>query len=343
MEQGGSVMKHVLNRAGAGFASWCLKLALVTAFIFPSIAQAQPVKVRMGVASKDSAFAAAFVAEEAGIAKKHGLQIEFVVIAPPTIPAALMGGDLHFAGPAQTVSRSAIQGLPVVTVAIMMDRPNYTLLADRSIKTVDELRDKTIVTGAPTSGPGAVLVFLLEDLGFNPSRDVKILFIGEAGTRRAMLFQRQAQAGLINLDVAFKMQRKDLMLHPLVFPTKMPRVPFAGLGVSRKFLKEKTEIVERMIRANLEANQFITTRPDESQKLFAKLFELTADESRQLWDLMAPAVVADGLIGEDLFKIQAAQDAKILKRPDLTEAQVRAAHDLRLTEKVAREMGLLKR
>ncbi len=336
-------MKAALNRVGKRFTLWWLKLALVTGLLFPSISLAQPVKVRMGVASKDSAFAAAFVAEEAGIAKKHGLQIEFVVIAPPTIPAALMGGDLHFAGPAQTVSRSALQGLPVVTVAIMMDRPNYTLLTDRSIKTVDELRDKTIVTGAPTSGPGAVLVFLLQDLGFNPSKDVKILFIGDAGTRRAMLYQRQAQAGLINLDVAFKMQRKDLKLHPLVFPSKMPRVPFAGLGVSRKFLKEKPEIVERMIRANLEANQFITRRPKESQTLFAKLFELTAYESQQLWELLAPAVVPDGLIGDDLLKIQVGQDAKILKRADLTETQVRAAYDMGITEKAARDMNLLRR
>lgn len=313
---------------------------------FPAVSRAQSdgtVTVRMGVASRDSAFVAAFVAQEAGIAKRHGLQIEFVVIAPPTIPAALMAGDLHFAGPAQTVSRSAVQGLPVVTVAIMMDRPNYALLADKSIRTVDELRDKTIVTGAPTSAPGAVLVFLLEDLGFNPSRDVKILFIGDAATRRAMLYQRQAQAGLINLDLGYKMQRKDPKLHPLLLPDKMPRVPFAGLGVSRKFLQEKPEIVERMIRANLEANQFIKTKPDESQKLFAKLFELTADESRELWESMAPAVVADGLIGENLLKLQVGQDAKILKRLDLTLAQVRAAYDLRLTEKVARDMGLLRR
>lgn len=337
------MMRREPNRVGKRFTLWWLKLALLIGLLFPSLSLAQPVKVRMGVASKDSAFTAAFVAEEAGIAKKHGLQIEFVVIAPPTIPAALMGGDLHFAAPAQTVSRSAVQGLPVVTVAIMMDRPNYTLLADRSIKTVDDLRAKTIVTGAPTSGPGAVLVFLLEDLGFNPSRDVKILFIGDAGTRRAMLYQRQAQAGLVNLDLAYKMQRKDPKLHPLVLPNKMPRVPFAGLGVSRKFLKEKPEIVERMIRANLEANQFIKTKPDESQKLFAKLFELTADESRQLWESLAHAVVPDGLIGDDLFKIALGQDAKILKRPDLTEAQVRAAYDLRLAEKVAREMNLLRR
>lgn len=141
----------------------------------------------------------------------------------------------------------------------------------------------------------------------------------------------------------FIMLGLDAKLHPLLFPTKMPRVPFAGLGVSRRFLEEKPEIVERMIRANLEANQFITTKPDESQKIFAKLFELTAEESRQLWESLAAAVVADGLIGEDLFKIQAAQDAKILKRSDLTVTQVRAAHDLHLTEKVATEMGLLKR
>lgn len=37
------------------------------------------------------------------------------------------------------------------------------------------------------------------------------------------------------------------------------------------------------------------------------------------------------------------RDAKLHKGSDLTVSQVRAAHDLHLTEKVAREIGLLKR
>jgi hypothetical protein len=46
---------------------------------------------------------------------------------------------------------------------------------------------------------------------------------------------------------------------------------------------------------------------------------------------------------DDLIKVELLQDARSLGRPDLTEAQVRAAYDIRLTEKVAREMNLLRR
>lgn len=300
------------------------------------------VKVRMGIASKDSAFAAALLAQEAGIARKNGLEIEFANMAPPTIPAALIAGDLDFAGPAQTVARAAIQGLPVRTVAVMMDRPNYILLADKSIQTVNDLRGKTIVTGAKTSQPGSILLDLLEGLRIN-LKDVKILWTADPPLRRTLLVRRDAQAGLFNLDVAFKIQRQDANIHILIPFEKMPQTPFAGLSVSKKFLDSKPDVVERMIRAHLEANQFIKSKPKESQAILATLFDLTPPESRQLWELLVAAIVSDGLIKNELIEIELQQDQRSLGRPDLTEAQVRAAYDLRLAEKVAREMNLLRR
>ena len=300
------------------------------------------IKVRLGIASKDSAFSAALVAQETGIAMKHGLEIDFVNMAPPTIPAALIAGDLEFAAPAQTVARAAIQGLPVKTVAIMMDRPNYTLLADKSIQTVNDLRGMTIVTGAKTSQPGSILLELLEGLRINP-KDVKILWTADPPLRRTLLFRRDAQAGLFNLDIAFKIQRQDANVHILIPAEKMPQTPFAGLSVSKKFLDSKPDVVERMIRAHLEANQFIKSKPKESQAIFARLFELTPAESHQLWDLLVLAIVPDGLMKDDLIKVELLQDARSLGRPDLTEAQVRAAFDMRITEKAARDMNLLRR
>jgi len=300
------------------------------------------VKVRIGIAAKDSAFAAALVAQEAGIARKYGLDFEFASMAPPTIPAALISGDLDFAAPAQTVTRAAIQGFPVRTVAIMMDRPNYTLLADKSIQTVNDLRGKTIVTGAKTSQPGSILLELLE--GFRLSlKEVKILWTGDPPLRRTLLIRRDAQAGLFNLDVAFKIQRQDANVHILIPAEKMPSTPFAGLSVSKKFLDSKPDLVERVIRVHLEANQFIKNRPKESQAVFAKLFELTTEESGQLWELLVTGIVADGLLKKELIEVELRQDQRSLERPDLTEAQVRAAYDLRLAEKVAREMNLLRR
>ena len=59
--------------------------------------------------------------------------------------------------------------------------------------------------------------------------------------------------------------------------------------------------------------------------------------------LTVTGIVADGLLKKELIEVELRQDQRSLERPDLTEAQVRAAYDLRLAEKVAREMNLLRR
>jgi ABC-type nitrate/sulfonate/bicarbonate transport system substrate-binding protein len=120
-------------------------------------------------------------------------------------------------------------------------------------------------------------------------------------------------------------------------------MPWAGIGVAKRLIDERPDLLERILTAVLESNQYMKSHPAESQAAFAKYLDLTSDESRRVWEYVTPAIVQDGLMTEELFEIELQQAQMALDRPELTDADVRAAYDLRLTEKVARNLGLLRR
>ncbi len=300
-----------------------------------------PVTVRAGIVAPESQIGALYVGQDSGIFQQHGLKLEIQELAPSAIPPALQAGELEFTTSAQTASRSALQGLPLRAVAVMLNRPTYPLVADRAIHSVAELAGKKIVTGPRVSSPGILLAKLLQQQGLNPDTDAEVLYIQAPDARSTLLLNRQVDAGIINVDAALRMQRQDADLGLLVPPAALPPAPWSGIGVAKRLLDEQPDVVERLIAACLEANQYMKTHPAETQAAFARYLDLTSEESRRVWELVIPAIVSDGLMTDELFAIELEQARVALNRPDLTEADVRAAYDLRLTEKVARRLGLL--
>jgi NitT/TauT family transport system substrate-binding protein len=303
----------------------------------------EPDRVRVGIVARESQIGALFVGQDGGIFQQHGLQLELQELAPNTIPPALQAGELEMTTSGQTASRSAMQGLPLRAVAVILNRSTYPLIADRSIGSVADLAGKKLVTGPRVSSPGVLLAKLLQQQGLNVDTDAEVLNVQSPDARATLLLNRQVEAGIINVDAALRMQRQDPDLRILVEPAALPPMPWAGIGVAKRLIDERPELLERILAACLEANQYMKTHPAEAQAAFAKYLDLTSDESRRVWEFVTPAIVQDGLMTDELFEIELQQAQMALERPELTDADVRAAYDMRLTEKVARDLGLLRR
>jgi putative hydroxymethylpyrimidine transport system substrate-binding protein len=299
--------------------------------------------VRVGIVARESQIGALFVGQDGGIFQQHGLQLELLELAPNTIPPALQAGELEMTTSGQTASRSAIQGLPLRAVAVILNRSTYPLIGDRSIRSVADLAGKKLVTGPRVSSPGVLLAKLMQQQGLNVDADAEVLYVQSPDARATLLLNRQVDAGIINVDAALRMQRQDPDLRILVEPLALPPMPWAGIGVAKRLIDERPELLERILTACLEANQYMKTHPAEAQVAFAKYLDLTSEESRRVWEFVTPAIVQDGLMTDELFEIELQQAQMALDRPELTDADVRAAYDLRLTEKVARNLGLLRR
>jgi len=89
------------------------------------------------------------LAIDKGFFQQEGLQVEFIVMPTGTGIAALTG-EVDYSTTASSAIGAAVRGLPVKILMFYVQRPYHAIVAQKGIKSINDLRGKTI----STSGPG---------------------------------------------------------------------------------------------------------------------------------------------------------------------------------------------
>src|SRR4249920_960084 len=154
-------------------------------------------KLRVAYAAITAAFALPWVAKEAGIFQRHGLDVELVYIASGSRAVqTLVGGSIDVAaigGPAGVDARLA--GADTIYVALPVTRVLVFTVAEPHVQRVEELRGKSIgVTRVGTVTDFFTRIFLRQN-GLVPDRDVMIRQMGGLPEIVAGLKAGQIQGG----------------------------------------------------------------------------------------------------------------------------------------------------
>ena len=156
-----------------------------------------------------------WIAKDASLFEKYGLNVNLVVIAAGNAAiGALSGGDVEVLGaPGTTTMVSAAKGLPVAIIGTFGPGA-WKLAAHPSITSIQELRGKTV----GISRPGTTIEFAtrraLVKLGFTPGKDINILATGlaESNKRIMVMLQGKIDATLVSPDNLFEAETKNLKL-----------------------------------------------------------------------------------------------------------------------------------
>jgi len=124
-----------------------------------------------------------WVARDRGLFKKHGLDMQFILMPRnPLAIAALLAGEIDAAivGPAHVIN-AASSGVDVIGIANLKQKLDYRLAARPEIKTKEELRGKRIGVSGPGSTSHLQALLALQDLNVDLVRS-KVAFITIPGT-----------------------------------------------------------------------------------------------------------------------------------------------------------------
>ena len=176
-----------------------LLIAILTIFV-ANIASAQQLEtLNVSYASVTGSRIPLWIARDAGLFEKYGLNVNLVVIAAGTAAiGALASGDVEILGaPGSTTMVSAARGLPVAIIGTFGPSA-WKLAAHPSITSVEQLRGKTV----GISRPGTTIEFAtkraLTKLGFTPGKDIQILATGLAESNSDGL--RKIKAGAVHIN-----------------------------------------------------------------------------------------------------------------------------------------------
>src|SRR5437867_11721617 len=208
----------------------------------------------MAFTSLSSVMCPPWIAREAGIFTKHGLDVE--VIATPTGVEgmnALIAGEVQFLQiSGGTTASAALGGADVMVVGTTLDSLVQSLMARPEIDKPEQLKGKALgITRFGTSiDVGARLA--LRHFGLVPEKDVAIVQVGGMESMVPALQSNRIQAGILSHPAIT--QAKKLGHHVLldVASLGMPYA-FTGMTTRGRLIREDTDLVRRYMMAQVEA------------------------------------------------------------------------------------------
>ncbi len=244
---------------------------LVILFLAPSASpQTKLEKMHVGYSAQAGAFAPIWITREAGIFKKHGLDVDLVFIpGGPTAAAALMAGEMQavaMAGPAIVTSNLA--GSDLVMIAGIVNTFAFQFVTVKEITSPAQLKGKRIGVNRFGAAPDVAARYALRHMGID-IRDVIILQLGEQSTRLAAMKGGQLEAAIL-LPPITTMAQKDGMNVLLDMSDLGAEFQITGLAGSQGFITQKRPSALKFMRAFVQGIHFYKTRKKESMAIIAK-------------------------------------------------------------------------
>lgn len=227
-------------------------LAVVTLFLaLVTGAQAQN-KVRLNWTAVTGAQSGAYVAQEEGLFKKHGLDMELIHIASSSRGIqAILAGEIGFSYmDGNNAIQANLKGAGLALVAGATNRMVFSLMARPEIKKIADLRGKKIGITRVGSSTHTSALYALGQAGLKPS-DYQILPLLEVPNIFTALVAGQVDAGVVSPPTNSR-ARKAGFNELMNIAKEGPEYVSVAIGTTRAYIKANEDTVRRVVRAYAE-------------------------------------------------------------------------------------------
>jgi len=238
-----------------------------------SITSALPVQAKSYIAYiSDSTNSSViyWIAKEAGIFKKHGLDLDTIYINGSVRGIqSLIAGDLGYSGAVGTaVINANLAGGDIAIIQSQMNTLPYFIIGNASIKSPEALKGKSAAVHIPGTSADFAMRLALSKVGIN-YKDIKAITVGGAPARLAAVTQGQADFTVVTDGE--KIQGEKMGLKVIIDTAKL-NVPFQfNCSVTtRRKIRENPDEVRRVVWTMAESIHFFKTRKEESVKIMQK-------------------------------------------------------------------------
>jgi NitT/TauT family transport system substrate-binding protein len=222
-------------------------------------------KLRVVYSAIGSSQSPLWIAHEAGLFRKHGLDVELLYVAGGSraaqvilsgeVPVAMFNGG--------SVISADLAGADLVNVASGMNVLPFYLIAGPGIKQIEDLKGKKVAVTRLGSATDYALRFATEKWPVKPDKDFTVLQLGGQPEMMAALKSGAVQGAMLNAEFTILARREgyrdlaDVGSMGLTFPG-------SGLNTSRAFIRNRRDTMLRIVRAYADSVHYART-----QKSFA--------------------------------------------------------------------------
>ena len=252
--------------------------AIIVAFICnPTGAWSQAKKIKVGYSSDAPGSLVTWLAREARIFAKNGLDADLVRTRTTIGVMALLSGELDFiqaSGP--VVLESTLRGSDLVYIAGGMATLDFIFMSQPEIKTAEMLKGGVVGLASIRGASLVATEFALERLGLK-SKDVKFIVIGGTPERLISMRNKRLQATLLSPPTSIVAEREGFNVLADVGALGLPFL-HNGIAASRRFVRDNPDTARRYVKAQVEAVHLMKTDRKTSVAVLGKYLRQTANK-----------------------------------------------------------------
>ena len=219
-----------------------------------------------------------FVAKEARLFEKYGLDVDLVFIgASSVVFQSMLSGAADMAGSGgPAVIANVLKGGDIIQVAATVPRFTQSLLVKPEVKKVENLRGKKVGISRLGTVTHFALQTALEGYGI---KDVTVLQMGGQPEALAGLMRGSIDGAIVYPPQSFQLRNQGF--HELVTPNDLQKLTeFITTGiVARRAVADKNrDTVLRMIKGTTEAIKYISQNEGFAKKVLSQYVHLSDPE-----------------------------------------------------------------
>ncbi len=281
-----------------------------------------PVTLRIATCAVSGGMGQVYVLRDYGLFNKYGLRVEDVYIRGSDVSLAALASDeiqaLYCAGDATIPGMAS--GVDVKLVAAPLVGLPYVLVARKDIKRPEDLKGKSIGVTRPGDLSARLSRAVLKK--FNLTDQVAIRPIGGSQSERYQAMRADIIQAIVvtpPLDVRAKHDGFNTVYR--LIDLDLPFL-YSSVHVNTKILRERPEVVQKLVAAFAESVYFMEKNPDKAKASIGKALRLTDQEALQAAynayakEIVNRRLVVPGKAVAEAVEIARENGTKVRKRPE---------------------------
>jgi ABC-type nitrate/sulfonate/bicarbonate transport system substrate-binding protein len=279
-----------------------------------------------------------YIAQDRGFFRQEGLLAEVVQVRGNIGVTALLSGDAHAINNVGTIIRAMERtDLPAKVVSQSLKKNLFWLVTKPDVKSLSDLKGKVFGTTTLGGSQHLAAVRFLQKAGLDPDKDLTVVVGGDVPAQLQSLVSGVIQlAALSPPTIILARDKFKLKIHGSTLED-LPNLQ-NGLAVSEKLLRERRELVKRILRARARAHRYFWENERGTAEVLANYLKVELPVALESYRLARPAFTANGLPTDKEVEDFLRADAEVLKLKEPVPAA--KIFDFSLQREVNQELGL---
>jgi len=255
-------------------------------------------------AQTSGAFTPIWVAYEAGLFKKYGLNAKLQLLTPQVSAQAVIAEEADFYTDGPDLINARLHGGRVKYFGATIQQLVFQMWGAKEITSIEQLKGKSVAASTPRAALDTATRETLKRSGLVPDRDVTILYVQTVPAILSAITGGKTAAGTLSAPNTLKARELGLTLLSDIGRLNIPGLQVA-YGATEKYLKSSPNNVFAFLKAMAEGVVLSRKDPAVAKKAIAKYAKIEDPPTLDgTYDSFAPYWAMNMIIRPEAIRAQ---------------------------------------